>query len=99
MRLTTNIAISLFVPLGDIAKAGVSNILGTPSVVIKRLNGCSILRQIKELKSEYATINANVLRRVVQIHGAIPVAFDAKKPLRRTLLPGWLIIGGLPSTP
>jgi hypothetical protein len=59
----------------------------------------TILRQIKELKSEYATIHSHVLRRVVQIHGCIPIDLDLKKPLRRTLLPGWLIIGGLPSTP
>jgi hypothetical protein len=59
----------------------------------------TILRQIKELKSEFATINAHVLRRAVQIHGGIPVVLDPKKPLRRTLLPGYLIIWGLPSTP
>jgi hypothetical protein len=53
----------------------------------------TILRQIKELKSEFATIHSHVLRRVVQIHGAIPVVLDPKKPLRRTLVPGWLIIG------
>jgi hypothetical protein len=52
----------------------------------------TILRQIKELKSEFATINAHVLRRAVQIHGGIPVVLDPKKPLRRTLLPGYLII-------
>ena len=56
----------------------------------------TLLRQIKELKSEYATIHSHVLRRVVQINGAIPVVLDLKKPLRRTLLPGWMIIGGLP---
>jgi hypothetical protein len=59
----------------------------------------TILRQIKELKSEFVIIHSHVLRRVVQIHGAIPVALDPKKPLRRTLLRGWMIIGGLPSTP
>jgi hypothetical protein len=59
----------------------------------------TLLRQIKELKSEYVTIHSHVLRRVVQIHGCIPNDLDPKKPLRRTLLPGWLIIGGLPSTP
>jgi hypothetical protein len=59
----------------------------------------TILRQIKELKSEYASINAHVLRRVIQIHGGIPNDLDPKKPLRRTLLPGFLIIGGLPAPP
>ena len=59
----------------------------------------TLLRQIKELKSEYVTIHSHVLRRVVQIRGCIPIDLDPKKPLRRTLLPGWLIIGGLPSTP
>jgi len=59
----------------------------------------TLLRQIKELRSEYATIHSHVLRRVVQIHGCIPNDLDPKKSLRRTLLPEWLIIGGLPSTP
>jgi hypothetical protein len=59
----------------------------------------TILRQIKELKTEYATIHSHVLRRVVQIKGCIPLILDPKKPLRRTLLPGWLVIGGLPHSP
>jgi hypothetical protein len=59
----------------------------------------TILRQIKELKSEYATIHSRVLRRIVNVGGGIPNDLDPKKPLRRTLLPGYLIIGGLPHTP
>jgi hypothetical protein len=59
----------------------------------------TLLRQIKELKTEYATIHSHVLRQVIQINGAIPLPLDPKKPLRRTLLPGWLIIGGLPEPP
>jgi hypothetical protein len=59
----------------------------------------TILRQIKELKIEFAAIHSHVLRRVVQIHGCIPIDLDPKKPLRRTLLPGWMVIGGLPFTP
>jgi len=59
----------------------------------------TLLRQIKELKSEYATIHSHVLRRVIQIHGCIPIDLDPKKPLRRTLLPGYLVLGGLPHTP
>jgi hypothetical protein len=59
----------------------------------------TILRQIKDLKTEFATIHSHVLRRLVQINGGIPLALDPKKPLRRTLLPGWLIIGGLPPMP
>ena len=53
----------------------------------------SLLRQIKELKSEYETLNSHVLRTIIRVHGGVPDA-----PLRRTLLPGWLIIGGLPDT-
>jgi len=56
----------------------------------------TLLRQIKELKSEFATIHSDVLRRVIQINGGIPIALDPKKPLRRTLLPGFLVIAGLP---
>jgi hypothetical protein len=59
----------------------------------------TILRQIKELKSEFATSHSHVLRRVVQINGCIPLALDPKKPLRRTLLPGFLVMGGLPHAP
>jgi hypothetical protein len=59
----------------------------------------SFLRQIKELKSEFATIHSHVLRRVIQIDGCIPERSDPKKPLRRTLLPGYLVIGGLPDPP
>ena len=29
----------------------------------------------------------------------IPLALDPKKPLRRTLLPGYLVIAGLPHAP
>jgi hypothetical protein len=59
----------------------------------------TILRQIKDLKTEYATIHSHVLRQVVQIHGCIPLVLDPKKPLRRTLLPGFVVTGGLPSPP
>jgi hypothetical protein len=59
----------------------------------------TILRQIKDLKTEFASIHSHVLRRVIQINGGIPLDLDPKKPLRRTLLPGWLVIGGLPSPP
>jgi hypothetical protein len=59
----------------------------------------SLIRQIKDLKTEFVTIHSHVLRRVIQIHGCIPESADPKKPMRRTLLPGWLIIGGLPFTP
>jgi hypothetical protein len=59
----------------------------------------TILRQIKELKSEYAEMNAHILRQVITIHGCIPDALDPKKGQRLTLLPGWMIVGGLPSTP
>jgi hypothetical protein len=57
----------------------------------------TILRQIKDLKTEFATVNAHVLRRFIQINGGVPLALDPKKPLRRTLLPGFLVIGGLPT--
>jgi hypothetical protein len=30
------------------------------------------------------------------INGCIPLHSDPKKPLRRTLLPGYLVLGGLP---
>ena len=59
----------------------------------------SFLRQIKDLKTEFATIHSRVLRRVIQINGGIPLSSDPKKPLRRTLLPGYLVIGGLPAPP
>jgi hypothetical protein len=59
----------------------------------------SLLRQIKELKAEYEAVNAHILRQVIQVHGCVPESADPKKPWRRILLPGWLIIGGLPSTP
>jgi hypothetical protein len=59
----------------------------------------TILRQIKDLKTEFASIHSHVLRRFVQINGGVPLALDPKKPLRRTLLPGFLVIGGLPHTP
>ena len=59
----------------------------------------TLLRQIKDLKTEYATIHSHVLRRVIQINGGIPLNSDPKKPLRRTLLPGYLVIGGLPDPP
>ena len=59
----------------------------------------SFLRQIKELRSEFATIHSHVLRRLVQINGCIPERSNPKKPLRRTLLPGYLVIGGLPDPP
>ena len=59
----------------------------------------SFLRQIKDLKTEYATIHSHVLRRVITIQGGIPLSSDPKKPLRRTLLPGYLVIGGLPDAP
>ena len=59
----------------------------------------TILRQIKDLKTEFVTIHSHVLRQVVQVHGCIPLVFDPRKPYRRTLLPGWLIIGGLPHAP
>ena len=39
VRLGWSIAISLFVLMGDIAKAGVSNILGTPRVADEKLRG------------------------------------------------------------
>jgi hypothetical protein len=48
----------------------------------------TILRQIKDLKSEFASIHSYVLRQVIQINGGIPESDDPKKPLRRTLLPG-----------
>jgi hypothetical protein len=59
----------------------------------------SLIRQIKELKTEFATIHSHVLRRVIQINGGIPIALDPKKPLRRTLLPGYLVLQGLPDPP
>jgi hypothetical protein len=59
----------------------------------------TILRQIKDLKTEFASIHSHVLRQVIQINGGIPEPDDPKKPLRRTLLPGFLVIGGLPDPP
>jgi hypothetical protein len=59
----------------------------------------TILRQIKELKTEFAAIHSHVLRSVVQVNGGIPLALDPNKPLRRTLMPGFLVIGGLPHAP
>ena len=59
----------------------------------------SFLRQIKDLKTEFATIHSHVLRQVITIQGGIPLSSDPKKPLRRTLLPGFLVIGGLPNAP
>jgi hypothetical protein len=59
----------------------------------------TILRQIKDLKTEFASIHSHVLRQVIQINGGIPLALDLKKPLRRTLLPGFLVLGGLPFPP
>lgn len=59
----------------------------------------SLIRQIKDLRQEFASIHSHVLRRVIEVHGCIPLALDPKRPLRRTLLPGFLVIGGLPSPP
>jgi hypothetical protein len=59
----------------------------------------TILRQIKDLRQEYATVHSHILRRLVHINGGIPLCSDPKKPLRRTLLPGFLVYGGLPSAP
>jgi hypothetical protein len=55
----------------------------------------TILRQIKDLKTEFASIHSHVLRQVIQINGGIPERSDPKKPYRRTLLPGYLVQGGL----
>ena len=56
----------------------------------------TLLRQIKDLRQEYAAIHSHVLRQVIEVHGGIPLILDPKKSLRRTLLPGFLVIGGLP---
>jgi hypothetical protein len=59
----------------------------------------TILRQIKDLKSEFTNIHSHILRQVIEIRGCIPTDLDPKKPLRRTLLPGFLVTGGLPHAP
>jgi hypothetical protein len=59
----------------------------------------SLLRQIRDLKTEYAAVNAHLLRQVIQLHGCFPLSQDPVKGERRTFLDGWMIVGGLPSTP
>ena len=59
----------------------------------------SLLRQIRDLKTEYAAVNAHLLRRIVLVNGGIPASLDPLKAQRRTFLDGWMIVGGLPPNP
>ena len=40
----------------------------------------TILRQIKDLRQEYAAIHSHVLRRVVEVHGGIPLIPIPRNP-------------------
>ena len=56
----------------------------------------SLLRQLRELRTQYLTTNAEYLRTPIYLHGGIPLKDDPAKATRKLLIPHYAIWHGLP---